>query len=217
MLVATSEGVGGAVDGTSAETLLWSPERRRAGDAVQVAVARMLQPGGGARSWRRPARDHGARAARAHRARSTRAGRSTTTLEPARDPTGAPRPWDIEFGFVGGKLWLFQCRPFVGNDELKNVTALASLEGPVDKGTDDGVARGEAPMRARVALSCARARRDAGARRARGDRDRVGRERAAAGRLLPLVRAVLLHRLRAAHAGSRRACTSSSRAATRCA
>ena len=39
MLVATSEGVGGAVDGTSAETLLWSPEQRRAGDDVQVAVA----------------------------------------------------------------------------------------------------------------------------------------------------------------------------------
>ena len=58
------------------------------------------------------------------------------TLEPARDPAGAPRPWDVEFGFVDGKLWLFQCRPFVGNDSLKNVTALAALEGPVGKGTD---------------------------------------------------------------------------------
>jgi hypothetical protein len=58
------------------------------------------------------------------------------TLEPARDPAGAPRPWDVEFGFVDGKLWLFQCRPFVGNDSLKNVTALATLEGPVGKGAD---------------------------------------------------------------------------------
>ena len=58
------------------------------------------------------------------------------TLEPARDPTGASRPWDVEFGFVDGKLWLFQCRPFVGNDALKNVTALAALEGPVGKGTE---------------------------------------------------------------------------------
>jgi hypothetical protein len=57
-------------------------------------------------------------------------------IEPAKDPTGAPRPWDMEFGFVGGKLWLFQCRPFVGNDALKNVTALTALEGEMAKGTD---------------------------------------------------------------------------------
>lgn len=58
------------------------------------------------------------------------------TLEPERDPAGAPRPWDVEFGFVGGKLWLFQCRQFVGNDALKNVIALVALEGPVGKGTE---------------------------------------------------------------------------------
>ena len=49
---------------------------------------------------------------------------------PVRDPAGKPRPWDIEFGFRSGKLWLFQCRPFLGNDELKNIPALAPLEGP---------------------------------------------------------------------------------------
>ena len=27
-----------------------------------------------------------------------------------------------------GKLWLFQCRPFLGNDDLKNVPALATLD-----------------------------------------------------------------------------------------
>jgi hypothetical protein len=51
------------------------------------------------------------------------------TFEPARDPAGRPRPWDIEFGFVGDKLWLFQSRPFIGNDSLKNIPALAALEG----------------------------------------------------------------------------------------
>src|SRR4029077_15125591 len=49
-------------------------------------------------------------------------------LTPVKDPAGRPRPWDIEFGFKGGKLWLFQCRPFLGNDELKNIPALAPLE-----------------------------------------------------------------------------------------
>ena len=52
----------------------------------------------------------------------------TKNFEPVHDPAGKPRPWDIEFGFAGGKLWLFQCRPFLGNDQLKNVPALAPLE-----------------------------------------------------------------------------------------
>jgi hypothetical protein len=38
------------------------------------------------------------------------------------------RPWDIEFGFARGKLWLFQARPFVGNDALQNVATLAAFE-----------------------------------------------------------------------------------------
>jgi hypothetical protein len=64
-------------------------------------------------------------------AQITGAGRTITAkLEPVRDPAGKPRPWDIEFGFRNGKLWLFQCRPFLGNEELKNIPALAALEGP---------------------------------------------------------------------------------------
>jgi hypothetical protein len=43
---------------------------------------------------------------------------------------------DVEFGFVSGKPWLFQCRPFVGNHALKNVIALVVLEGPVGKGPE---------------------------------------------------------------------------------
>jgi hypothetical protein len=53
----------------------------------------------------------------------------TENFAPTRDPAGRPRPWDIEFGFTQGKLWLFQCRPFIGNDSLRNVPALAALEG----------------------------------------------------------------------------------------
>ena len=47
-----------------------------------------------------------------------------------------PLAWKDFYFTTGGKLWLFQCRPFVGNDALKNVTALAALEGPVGKGTE---------------------------------------------------------------------------------
>ena len=52
----------------------------------------------------------------------------TLTLEPALDPAGNPRAWDIEFGFADGKLWLFQVRPFIGNEDMQNVPALAARE-----------------------------------------------------------------------------------------
>ena len=50
------------------------------------------------------------------------------TFPATKDASGAPRAWDIEFGFAGGKLWLFQSRPFIGNDDLSNVPALAALD-----------------------------------------------------------------------------------------
>jgi hypothetical protein len=49
-------------------------------------------------------------------------------LAPSRAPDGSERPWDIEFGFAKRKLWLFQARPFVGNDALQNVATLAAFE-----------------------------------------------------------------------------------------
>ncbi len=135
MLVATSEGVGGAVDGTPAETLLWSPDSVELQTQFKSPWRRMLQPGGSSAIVDSTGRDHVLEPGEL--TELVGAGRKLNdTLEPARDPAGAPRPWDVEFGFVGGKLWLFQCRPFVGNDSLKNVTALAALEGPVGKGTE---------------------------------------------------------------------------------
>jgi hypothetical protein len=51
-------------------------------------------------------------------------------LTPSRGHQGEARPWDIEFGFSEGKHWLFQVRPFIGNDSLQNVAALAAFEAP---------------------------------------------------------------------------------------
>lgn len=129
MLVATSEGVGGAVDGTSAETLLWSPQ------GVEL-VTLYKSP------WRNQLDVHGGSKVVASTGRDTvlepdelqqliAAGQDITKkFTPVTNAAGKARPWDIEFGFTGGKLWLFQCRPFLGNDELKNVPALAALDGP---------------------------------------------------------------------------------------
>ena len=58
------------------------------------------------------------------------AARIRDEFEPSTDNAGRPRPWDIEFGFADGKLWLFQARPFIGNDSLGNVAALAAYEAP---------------------------------------------------------------------------------------
>jgi hypothetical protein len=133
MLVATSEGVGGAVDGTPAETLLWSPDGVELVTMFKSPWRRMLQPGGGSRIVAATGKDH---VLEPGELKDLIAAGKTIgeKLEPARDPAGNPRPWDIEFGFVGGKLWLFQSRPFVGNDALRNVPALAALETPHTNG-----------------------------------------------------------------------------------
>jgi hypothetical protein len=127
MVVATSEGVGGAVDGTSAETLLWSPDKVELLTLFKSPWRRTLLPGGGSEIVAASGKDHVLEPDELKQIID--AGKKIgESLEPSRDPAGRPRPWDIEFGFRGGKLWLFQCRPFCGNDALKNVPALAALE-----------------------------------------------------------------------------------------
>src|SRR4030095_2066553 len=136
MLVATSEGVGGAVDGTSAETLLWSPQGVELVTLFKSPWRNQLQPGGGTAIV--PASGSDSVLAPAELQQIVGAGQKITeTFTPVNDPSGRPRPWDIEFGFASGKLWLFQCRPFLGNDQLKNMPALAPLEGTTNaKGGD---------------------------------------------------------------------------------
>ncbi len=136
MLVATSEGVGGAVDGTSAETLLWSPQGVELISLFKSPWQNQLLPGGGSAVV--PASGSDTVLQPNELQGIIGAGQKITeAFTPVKDPAGKARPWDIEFGFAGGKLWLFQCRPFLGNDQLKNVPALAPLEGTTSaKGTD---------------------------------------------------------------------------------
>src|SRR5262249_52788669 len=127
MLVATSEGVGGAVDGTSAETLLWSPQGVELISLFKSPWRNQLQPTGGSDIV--PASGSDTVLAPSELQDIIAAGQEISeNFEPAKDPAGKPKPWDIEFGFSKGKLWLFQCRPFLGNDQLKNIPALAPLE-----------------------------------------------------------------------------------------
>ena len=127
ILIATSEGVGGAVDGTPTETLLWSPDGVELQRIFRSPWRKMLTAGGGSEVQPSTGKDHVLTPAELD-ALVAAALKIEKELEPATDANGKPRPWDIEFGFSGGKLWLFQVRPFVGNEELKNIPALAALD-----------------------------------------------------------------------------------------
>ncbi|MFN2376146.1 MAG: PEP/pyruvate-binding domain-containing protein [Candidatus Binatia bacterium] len=128
MVVATSEGVGGAVDGTSAETLLWSPAGTRVLTLYKSPWKNALTTGGGSGNVPSSGKDEVLSPAEVEEL--VAAGNAVEArLEPALDAMGNPRPWDIEFGFAAGKLWLFQSRPFIGNESVPNVPALAALDG----------------------------------------------------------------------------------------
>jgi len=129
MLVATSEGVGGAVDGTPAETLVWSATGVELVTMFKSPYRRLLESGGGSEIVDSTASEYVLTGAELDELITT-AGRIRDEFAPSRDSQGRPRPWDVEFGFADGQLWLFQTRPFIGNESLANVPALAAYETP---------------------------------------------------------------------------------------
>ena len=127
MVIATSEGVGGAVDGTSAETLRWSPTGVDLLSLYKSPWRNDLLPHGGTR--RVPSSGRDAVLSSEEVTELVAVGQEVARqLEPARDATGRERAWDIEFGFAGNKLWLFQSRPFLGNESVKNLPVLGLLD-----------------------------------------------------------------------------------------
>lgn len=130
MVISTSEGVGGAVDGTPAETLVWSPTGIELVNLFKSPWRRMLLPGGGTQIVPSSGAEAVLDADELDELVAT-AALIRDGFEPSRGPSGQPRPWDIEFGFARGRLWLFQVRPFIGNESLRNVPVLASYEAPL--------------------------------------------------------------------------------------
>jgi hypothetical protein len=129
MLIATSEGVGGAVDGTPAETLVWSPAGVELVTMFKSPYRRLLRKDGGSEIVASTGSEHVLSSEELAQLVAT-AARIRDEFEPSVDPAGNPRPWDVEFGFADGRLWLFQTRPFIGNESLGNVPALAAYEVP---------------------------------------------------------------------------------------
>ncbi len=121
LTVVTAEGVGGAVEGEDAETLLLRPD----------GGVRLLSQTKAPR--RREVVTGGTRWVAAGRPDVLLADgeidqlRSVVSALRARD-AGTPDAdtvWDIEFGFLEGRLWLFQIRPFV---RFRSSEAYARLE-----------------------------------------------------------------------------------------
>ncbi|MCC7414433.1 MAG: phosphoenolpyruvate synthase [Gammaproteobacteria bacterium] len=127
--VAVNEGVGGAVDGQAAESLRIEMATGRTRLLAQATAPRrrVLNPRGGVEELRSSGAD--------------------TVLEPQEigqliefarelpqrfasivDDAGRPAPADVEFGFVNGRLRLFQIRPFLESRGARGSKYLASLD-----------------------------------------------------------------------------------------
>jgi hypothetical protein len=127
--IAVNEGVGGAVEGQAAESL-----------RVDLATGRVRLLARASAPWQRVLLPEGGTALLPVSA-------SEVVLEeqeiaqlielartlpqrfpPITDAEGAPAPADVEFGFLGGKLKLFQIRPFLESAQARSSSYLAALD-----------------------------------------------------------------------------------------
>ncbi len=126
LTVATSWGVGGAVDGDAAETVVLEP----GGGVLMVGEAkapyrRRLRETGGV-EWV-PAAAGAVLTADEQESLRDLAAEVAARLEAETGADGRALPWDIEFGFVDGRLQLFQIRPLVERGSARADRALAAL------------------------------------------------------------------------------------------
>jgi len=127
--VAVNEGVGGAVDGQSAESLRIDT---RDGSVRVLAMAtapwrRMPAPGGGIETL--PVSGDEAVLRPAEIRQLIRFAKELPRrFPPITDAAGKPAPADIEFGFLDGKLQLFQLRPFLESRQARGSTYLSRMD-----------------------------------------------------------------------------------------
>jgi hypothetical protein len=127
--VAVNEGVGGAVEGQAAESLRINLNDGRVRLLAQATapLRRQLDPRGGLVNLPASGRDFVL--SRDEIERLTAFARTLPTEYPAvTDDVGQPAPFDVEFGFLGGKLYLFQIRPYPGNQRTRANALLHSLD-----------------------------------------------------------------------------------------
>jgi hypothetical protein len=111
LTVSVAYGVGGAVDGESAASYLLTARQDIVLAEAKAPFQRYLKAEGGV-GWR-PA-PSGEVLTKAETAELRKLATEVVARYPASlGPDGKPLPFDIEFGFAGGKLYLLQIRPLV--------------------------------------------------------------------------------------------------------
>ena len=129
LTIAFSRGVGGAVDGQSAETFLLRPD----GSEVMLSPARdpqyrTIPPSGGSElvyaTFDRPVLSD------KNRADLRALAADVNERLPKAPGIETDGPWDVELGFKDDKIWLFQVRPFVENKNAKTSEYLESITPP---------------------------------------------------------------------------------------
>lgn len=128
--VAASEGVGGAVAGEGAEEWLLDAVTGKARLLAEASATtrRVLPPSGGI-ELRPVAGDGVLQPAELEALR--RLGNQLPARFPLRDAEGHPLPADVEFGFIEGRLALFQIRPYQQSREARRNRFLLDLDRPL--------------------------------------------------------------------------------------
>jgi len=145
--VAVNEGVGGAVDGQSAESLRIDT---RDGSVRVLATAtapwrRMPAPGGGIETL--PVRGEETVLQPDEIRQLIRFARELPQrFPPITDDAGKPTPADIEFGFLDGKLQLFQLRPFLESRQARGSSYLMRMDQAVSVGGEQSIDMQEVPQ-----------------------------------------------------------------------
>jgi hypothetical protein len=126
LTIVTAEGVGGGVEGEEAETLLVSTrgEVRLLSQAEAPRRRALVNGGSGGVEWLAAANPDTLLTPGELAQLVEAANRWKTRFAPGDSRTA----WDMEFGFVEGKLWLFQVRPFVPTRNAALLARLGSLD-----------------------------------------------------------------------------------------
>lgn len=126
LTVSTAWGVGGAVSGETTETLILRPDgSEQLISEAKSPYSRGLNPAGGV-TWQ-SASDGAVLTTDEKNQLRALAEEVAVKAEPAVGPQGQTLPWDIEFGFVGGELTLFQIRPLIERGQARADRVLSSL------------------------------------------------------------------------------------------
>ncbi len=161
--LAVNEGVGGAVDGQSAESLRIERASGRVRLLAQATAPfrRQLDPHGGI--VERPVSGRDAVLAPTDISQLLAlAGELPDRFPPIVDAAGRPAPADIEFGFREGRLQLFQIRPFLDNAQARGATYLTEMDRDYDGAQGPAVSleaipsQGGAPLGATASTEPAR-------------------------------------------------------------